>query len=450
MVFHTRKNRRGARPKQPSAKATLNDLPDELLLHVLHSVDITAVLRLRETSRSFVPVCTEIIRDKLKVLYVHPSPSSVQRAIGICQSDLSPKVEEICFVSQTIFSRKYYPTGDRERRPWPLRGPKDEKVTTHSILSGHSDCTFEHIYRELLKSLAALEGLQTFSFQESCDKLGFNMVSAQRIANWLDTVSYRIGPHLTGFSRECRAENRLYAAKFKLVPPRDAFKFADIDALTAVLNHPGINFTNLNLSCELFGDPYALFGNPIPAPHAITCPQTLTRLDLVVNTFWKYCEWHQLSGELLRSTASTLLELRLGIRSQHTARRGDHQNSAWSLGQLLLDIESPSEKNIDLPKLQRLDLHAPPDRRLYTVQRDDVMVQLFDLAAFLPQHCKELRVFSLTDICPTIDHVTLANGYDSMGDIPFSLGVPASEIANLDREHTRAWNIDARESGATG
>jgi hypothetical protein len=101
MAFQHSNNRRGAKAKQPGTKTTLTDLPEELLLHILPHTDIKTVLRLRATSRFFVPTCTEAIRDKLKVLYVHPSPRSVLRALKIIESDLGSDVEEICFVSQT-------------------------------------------------------------------------------------------------------------------------------------------------------------------------------------------------------------------------------------------------------------------------------------------------------------------------------------------------------------
>ena len=72
MVYYHGKKARGAKPKQPGANKTLTDLPDELLIQMLHDTDITAVLRLRATSKRFVHACTEIIRDKLKILYVTP------------------------------------------------------------------------------------------------------------------------------------------------------------------------------------------------------------------------------------------------------------------------------------------------------------------------------------------------------------------------------------------
>ena len=178
MVFQSRKNRRGVKHKQPIAVFT--KLPDELLLYMLHQMDITEVLRLRETSRFFVDTCTEIMRDKLKILYVHPTPRSVERAISICKkSDLSSEVEEICFLSKALPWR-----GDQQamiyQRQWAFRNPQDD--VDRPVRS------FDQSYQKLLYSLAKLKSLQTFSFRESCDRPGFNILSAQRITNWQDTL----------------------------------------------------------------------------------------------------------------------------------------------------------------------------------------------------------------------------------------------------------------------
>jgi hypothetical protein len=431
MVFQHRKNRHGAKPKQPAArtKTTLTDLPDELLLHMLHHATITEVLRLRETSKLFFPACTEVIRDKLKVLYVHPSPSSVQRAIGICKSDLSSEVEEICFLSKSPLFRDGR-IDERLRRQWPSRN-----ATSRDIVVGQGACTFDQGYHELLSSLAELGCLQTVSFRESCDRPGLNMLSAQRMTNWVDTTGYQTGHFKGVVSKERKAENTLYAAKIKLMPPW-AFSFDDIDALYAILNSE-IKFTRLFLPLELLMD-------TLPhTPIKITRPQTLTRLDLTVFPYWRTCQWHKRCGEVVRSTAATLLELRLGIRHSRWAHRRDSGDSAWSFRQLLKDPDSPMD-DIDLPRLQRLELHVPPERGLNSEGPDSVMIQLFDLETFLAHHCKKLRTLHLTDICPILDYAFLVNGHESMRDIQFRLGVPVREIEGLG-ENTRAWEILGRD-----
>ena len=272
MVFQSRKNRRGA--KQGQLKTVFTKLPDELLLHVLHQMDITEVLKLRETSRFFVPTCTEVVRDRLKVLYVHPSPSAIKHAISICdKSNLSSRVEEICFLSKAPFWRDG-PCIEFQQRQWSFHNPRDDVDRPVP--------TFEQSYQELLSSLAKLDCIQTVSFQESCDRPGFNMSSAQRITDWQDAVGHR--------HKERRGRSTVYGGNSKLEPPI-AFLFADVDALNAVLR-TGINFTRLILPHELFGDtslPISAYGPCyIRTPLSALRPPTLTRLDFTVTAYWKY------------------------------------------------------------------------------------------------------------------------------------------------------------------
>jgi hypothetical protein len=248
MDSQSRDDRRGAKQEQP--RTVFTKVPDELLLYMLHQMDITEVLSLRETSRFFVNTCTEVMRDKLKVLYVHPSPRSVDRAINICrQPDLSSEVEEICFVSkappwQHGLQIKLHP------RQWALDTPLDD-------VDGPVR-NFDRSYQHFLSSLAKLKCLQMVSFRESCDRLGLNILSAQHIANWQDTLGNRRGRFKDldkGSLYEPWLPGTLYATNFKPAPPM-AFLSTDVDTLNAVLNSD-LNFTHLII-------PHELFGNPLP------------------------------------------------------------------------------------------------------------------------------------------------------------------------------------------
>jgi hypothetical protein len=237
MAFQHSNNRRGAKAKQPGTKTTLTDLPEELLLHILPHTDIKTVLRLRATSRFFVPTCTEAIRDKLKVLYVHPSPRSVLRALKIIESDLGSDVEEICFVSQTPHWWFGHCARGRDFA-WLSRKTRNEQVSAFR----YDPPVFSKSYQDLLSAMAGLERLQKFSFQESCDRPGLNMLSAQRLTNWLKTIGLNVIPSnfLTadyyGFDLDAYESDASQSPNFE---------FADIDALDAVLNHPGITVTRL-------------------------------------------------------------------------------------------------------------------------------------------------------------------------------------------------------------
>jgi hypothetical protein len=419
MVFQPSKKHRGAKPEQSGTRAAFLDVPDELLLHMIHQTDITAVLRLRETSRFFVNACTEVIRDKLKILYIHPSPSSVKRAIAICKSDLSTEVEEVCFVSQ---SPDPFPAATAKGAcfPWPSHKSQNGRVPLSDFARerGLGNDAFNQSYQELLSSLARLGRLQAFSFQESCDRPGLNMQSDQRISAWVQTIvpSLRV-------NRDRRAENALYALKVNYVQ-RKSFVFLDIDALQAVLNHPGFNFTRMKLGHDLPENPF-----DTGFAFSIDRPLTLTRLDLLATTYWKSPQWHLLCCELIQSTAPTLVELRLGIRHAELF----HMREEFSMITLthLLQGNDSAIKFLDLPKLQRLEFYST-SARTQTRPLPDLMVQWFDLEKFLANHCSRLRFLRLNEIVPILSRTKDAEqrrGADKIMRIMHKyLGVPAREI----------------------
>ena len=436
MVYYHGKKARGAKPKQakqPGAKLT--DLPDELLIQMLHDTDITVVLRLRATSKRFVHSCTEIIRDKLKILYVHPSPSSVLRAINICKSDLSSNVDEVCFVSKAPNRI----TGALARGfdlPWPTHTPRDEKGKPRKNPSNEPWAAFfSQSYEELLSSLAGLKRLQAFSFQESCDRPGLNMLSAQRLSNWLKTIGQNMLP-----SKERRAENALYVVQVSFTPSNN-FVFADIDALDAVLNHHKIHVTRLKLGHELLKPS----SNPTCAM-GIVRPQTLTRLDLLATTYWKRCEWHKFCRDLLRSAAPSLKELRLGIRNCIFSAEHDSGQSWHTLAHLLRDTNFPGAKYLDFPKVERLELYSAPSR-IPPSNLDLYMIQWFNLETFLNDYCRELRVLRLSDIIPIRDSIKLGllspKDHTMMENMHLHLGLQVREITGpgLPEVNAREWEI---------
>lgn len=439
MVFQNCKNRHRAKQEKPSTKANFNDLPDELILNVLEYVDLTEVLRLRGASKSFFPACTEVIRHKGKLLYVHPSPSSVQRAIAICQSDLSSEVEEIAFVSKNFEFRNDH---DRQYRPagpaaftWPVREPLEEDVM-HTGRYGDQlvISKFSSSYRELLSALAALQ-ISTFSFCESCDRPGFNMISDQRLAGWKQTIEPDIP------SKERKAENKLYAAKFKLVP-QTKFQFTDIDALASILGDTRLQFTRLKVTHELA---YAGCALSLDMAH-LAHWRSLTHVDLTISHGWLPSDYEFLYGDLLDLTSSTLCELKLGF--EYRAAKpivhvpGQKESSLINILHLL-----------NLPQLQRFELRRfpAPDLKLTAgrnanASANAISIQHIFLGDFLEDRAPNLRFLQLTNIIPyrpyqwppkpwTMDQVDL-QGFETV----------AREIQGLE-EGTRAWEVDFQRGG---
>jgi len=435
MVFQRSKNRRGAKPepKQPGAKA-FTDVSDEILLYMLHQMDITAVLRLRATSRVFVNASTEVIRDKLKILYVHPSPSSVQRAISICNSDFGSEVEEICFVSkrpEKLAANKPQGVGF----PWPSHKLQDGRVPVSDFVRerGLGGLAFSKSYHELFSALNGLGHLQAFSFQESCDRPGLNMISAERISNWVQTIE----PN-TRISRERRAENTLYTVKVNFVQPR-SFVWLDIDALQAVLNHSGLSFTGLKLGHELPENPFDReMGFRVR-------PLTLTRLDLLATGFWMSRQWHLFCCDLLVSAAPALVELRLGIR-HCVFKPYSEEDSVITLKHLLQGIDE-SKSFLDFPELKRLEFYS----KLAQVPSSfspKFMIQTLNLEGFLAKHCRKLQFFRLRRLAPIRAQNVAAEGLEDdknkiMLIMHKYLGVPVREIEVPGmEENVREWEVN--------
>jgi hypothetical protein len=426
MASQARKNRHCAEPIPSGTEPSLAGLPEELLLNVLQHADVTSVSRLRQTRKSFVPACTTAIRDKvklMKVLYVHPCPTSVQRAISICQLDVSSEVKEICFVGKNFRNDEedklfhagsaiFVPAGPAAF-PWPVREPlEDDASQTNpwaqalTQLQENVVCKFQSSYRELLSSLAALR-ITRFSFSESCDEPGFNMISAQRIASWRETVE---------------SENKLI--------PQTEFKFTDIDAVAAVLSDPRFTFTRLKITHEL---PYEGCA-PSLGMMLIGSYRALTHVDLTVS-HGCHSAWGCHYSDFLSSTCSTLVELKIGFQYRDTTPVvpiGDEEVDFACIVQML-----------ELPRLQHLELRRfpAPDANLPADNPNAVMLQHVDLGHFLAQRCKKLRFLQLTNVVPVLSGQSPPKPWTMADVVLQDFGSVASEISGLD-EGTRAWDID--------
>jgi hypothetical protein len=420
MASQPRKNRHCAEPI-PS----LAGLPDELLLNILQHADVQSTSRLRQTSKSFVPVCTGTIRDKvklMKVLYVHPCPTSVQRAITICQLDVSSEVEEICFVSKNFRNDEddnlihagsaiFAPAGPAAF-PWPVREPLEEDASQTdpwaqalAQLQENVVSKFQSSYRELLSSLAALK-ITRFSFSETCDEPGFNMISAQRIASWRETIE----------------------SKNKLIPQAD-FKFTDADSLASVLSDQRFTFTRLKITHELAYEGCASsLGMMIIGSY-----RALTHVDLTVSHGCQSA-WGLHCGEFLSSTSSTLVELKIGFQYRDTT-------PVVPIGDEEVDFECIVQV-LQLPQLQHLELRRfpAPDANLPADNPNAVMLQHFDLGNFLAQRCKKLRFLQLTNVVPVLSGQSPPKPWTMADVVLQGFGSVASEISGLD-EGTRAWDI---------
>lgn len=356
MVFQNRKRRNRTQPKQSAAKI-ITDLPDELLLAILERTpDISDVLRLRATSRALVPACSSTVRDRLKVLYIHPSPSSVRRAISLSQSDLGSDIEEISIVNRVLWPEIRRKPDAGFQYTWP-RGNSGNS-------GGNLSTGFAESYMQLLDALVNLTKLKALSFDNRIfqPKPGFNSISLQTVEDWAHTVK----PILP--SKELSAENKLYTSQ-PAASPQSRFKFTDVDALASLINRFSNKLTKLKTNAEL---PCAQATMLHPGTLA-----NLTHIELRINTGWYKADWQLFSHHILQSAASNLRELKLHFNYNSAAER--RRRIETSLAVVLEDLTFPALQSLELCALFHL-------------------VQEFDLGSFISERCDKLGVLRTTDV----------------------------------------------------
>jgi len=418
MVFHAESKRRTRDKPQTEASTTFLDLPDELILAVLERTDnISEVLRLRQTSKVFVPACSSIIRDQLKTLYIHPAASSVKRAIAVCKSDLASAIEEISIVNKVRWDMVRAPAYLNKRfgHSWPSLGVHDRKNELNLDFAAH--------YEELLTALATLPMAKTLSFKDKCSKPGFNMVPEQFIVNWAFTVLEKaptwdaMAEHRAR-SRVQKFEARLYGTPaFPKLKAKHVFNFSDLDAVITVLGH--LNIKSLRLSEELpFADERSL---------ATASLAHLTHIELLVHLGWQKSASQRFSNELLRNAAPTLKSLKLSF--EHNPASIWRKRPETSLATII--------KDIDFPKLRSLELCA-----LGLPEELSYVPQMIDFMAFLSR-CKNLQLLRTSRVFPTFQYLLISAGQDAFLSMDEILLGFEGEVRSLERpdEYTRVWEI---------
>ncbi|KAM0714425.1 hypothetical protein Q7P37_010212 [Cladosporium fusiforme] len=391
MVFYDNRRRRHRAQKPKTTPKSLQDLPDELHLKILEQVPIVGVLKLRETSKAFVGVCSDALRARVKVLYIHPSPSSVRKAITICQSDLSSEIQEICFVSKIMWQiiRQRESAGRRPQAihlasSWPfLTAQQDKPSSQDECFPG---ATFSDAYSFLLSTLAGLPKVRAFSFTDTCDRPGFNMLPKTRIQEYAEAIQPVV------LSKEKRAESKLYHHR-EPAPSDKLYRFMDADAVLSILSHPEIQLTKLRVTDEL---PYAdaitnrctIKGIRNSSEYSICQAklQHLTTIELHCNTGWDRTSWQQTCHSILSLAAPNLQSLKLAFQHNAAVKR---PRADLGLLTILAGLEFPSLTHLELTALQ--PIHR--NRRHYRP-----ICQDFDFVQFLTAHSAKLRTLHFSNV----------------------------------------------------
>jgi hypothetical protein len=417
MVFHVDSKRRAREKPQTEARTTFLDLPDELVLAILECTDsISEVLRLRQTSKVFVPACSSIIRTKRKTLYIHPRESSIEQAIELCKTDLASSIEEICFINKIRWDMIRVPAHLKKRfgHSWPSLGLHERKNELNLDFAAH--------YDELFTALANLPKAKTLSFRDTCDKPGFNMVSEQVIKNWIFTVietarTWDAMAERRSLTKFEKAEAKLYGMP-KVKPMRPGFNFSDLDAVVAALGR--LSITTLKLSEELpFANERSL---------ATASLGHLTHIELLVHLGWQKSPYQRFANELLRNAAPTLQTLNLTFK--HNAATAWRRKAETSLATIVGDI--------DFPKLRSLELRA-----LDLPEKLPYVPQIVDFVAFLSR-CESLKFFRTSRVFPTLQHILILIDPDDYPSMDRILSEFKGEVRALEEkdERTRAWEVN--------
>lgn len=384
MVFFNIRKRRGRPAPQKPKPTSFATLPDELHLKILDQVSTSDVLKLRATSKVFVGVCSDVIRTRLKVLYVHPSTSSLRKAIKICQTDLASKVEEICFLNKimwhTICQQQMadrHLEGIDIAATWPVPVPKQIKAPRKVDRTFHHG-SFALAHHDLLSALANLPAVRAFSFADTCDRPGFNMLPRSRI---LQPVV---------LSREYKAESKLYHRRTPTpVTKRD--NFTDSEAVLSILSHPKIHLTKLRITDELpYSDEVTDRCTKLNSHRAFAICQAklshLTSIELHINTGWDRTSWQETCHAILSLAAPKLQYLKLAFQHNASIRR---TRTEISLFAIFAGLEFPSLTHLDLTAL-----YPKPERgRHYRP-----IIQDFDMITFLTTHSTSIRTLHFSNI----------------------------------------------------
>ncbi|GAB7323650.1 hypothetical protein MBLNU13_g07130t1 [Cladosporium sp. NU13] len=417
MVFHAESKRRNREKPQTEAHTTFLDLPDELVLAILERTDgISEVLRLRQTSKVFVPACSSIIRKDLKTLYIHPRQISVEQGIELCKTDLASSIEEICFINKIRWDMIPVPAHFDKRfgHSWPSLGLHERK--------NELNLGFTAYYEELLTALATLPSAKTLSFKNTCDGPGFNMVSEKTIYNWAFTViktarTWDAMAESRALSSFQKAEAKLYGMP-KVKPMRNGFNFSDLDAVVAALGR--ITITTLKLTEELpYADERSL---------ATASLNYLTHVELLVHLGWQKSAWQRFCHELLRHAAPTLQTLNLTFK--HNPATAWRRKAETSLATIVRDI--------DFPKLRSLELRA-----LELPEQLPYVPQIVDFMAFLSR-CTALKFFRTSRVFPTLQHILILIDPDDYPSMDRILAGFEGEVRALEESEkkTRAWEMN--------
>lgn len=133
------------RDRRAEDKARITDLPDELLLQITSLLQMDDILKLRLTCTELAPAALTSVQSRMKIVYIHPSITSLRAVPDICAHPFSKAIEEVILLGkipheEVVLARQKDPKGktlNRRFATWPLFFPRARSV--HRIAEGEED-----------------------------------------------------------------------------------------------------------------------------------------------------------------------------------------------------------------------------------------------------------------------------------------------------------------------
>ncbi|KAK3703809.1 hypothetical protein LTR37_014255 [Vermiconidia calcicola] len=409
--------------KRPE-KLAMDSLAHETLLQIVKDVPTKDILSLRLTCRHVAPVCSTILQERVKTLYIHPSNASLKHALEICEHPIFSKyIEEVILLGKPMWREveKAYPgmrSGADEDcyyqslpeyfsryKPWPLwysdqKG--DEKIKADPYLYdlatldpkelSSTGLFIEDTYINLIDALAGLPHLHKLGFAD-------HVAESRRGISFNQTRQATIDAHAHKWAAPPFERSIDYIRKKETSTYLPARR-SDVEVFYGLLFSRRLHFTSFSQGAEL---PFVRDqmnyveekrkNRPQPYLSSIT---SFTNLELYVDCGWGENDQSVFYTKLMQYSSSTLQSLHLTFGASARIEKAVLESVlAEMLPQQLLE------------KLQRLEIEVLPA----SFERPNC--QWLEDMQTLRRHTKNLTRLRLKNIVfDTLDRTVLPSSYN--------------------------------------
>ncbi|KAK3724089.1 hypothetical protein LTR37_001211 [Vermiconidia calcicola] len=362
--------------KRPE-KLAMDSLAHETLLQIVKDVPTKDILSLRLTCRHVAPVCSTILQERAKTLYIHPSDASLKHALEICAHPIfSRYIEEVILLGKPTWREveKAYPgmrSGADEDcyyqslpeyfsryKPWPLwysdqKG--DEKIKADPYLYDLAtlDPTelssiglfIDDTYINLLDALAKLPHLHKLGFAD-------HVAESRRGISFNQTRQATIDAHAHKWAEPPCERSTSYIRKKQTSTYLPARR-SNVEVFYGLLFSKRLHFTSFSQGTELpfVRDQMNYVEHKTknrPQPYLASI-SSFTNLELYVDCGWGDNDQYLFYTKLMQHSSSTLQSLRLTFGANARVEKA-----------VMEDVLAAMLPQQPLENLQRLEIEVLP------------------------------------------------------------------------------------------